>query len=54
MINVPCAHVAGMPIEEALASFGPLLFVGFGLAWANLRSRLRPERSGVKRTHAPR
>jgi hypothetical protein len=34
-------HVAGLPIEETLASFGPLLLVGSGVAWANLRSRLR-------------
>jgi hypothetical protein len=45
VIDVPFAHVAGMPLEETLASFGPLLFVGFGVAWANLRSRLRPIRS---------
>ena len=48
VINVPFAHVAGMPIEEALASFGPPLFVGLGVAWANLRSRLRPERSRAR------
>jgi uncharacterized membrane protein len=41
VIDVPFAHVAGMPLEETLASFGPLLFVGFGVAWANFRSRLR-------------
>ena len=38
MTNVAFAHVAGVPIEETLASFGPLLFVGFGVAWASLRS----------------
>jgi hypothetical protein len=52
VIKVPSAHVSGMPIEETLASCGPLLFMGFGVAWARLRSRLRPVRSRVKRpTH---
>jgi hypothetical protein len=41
MIDVPLAHVAGMPIEETLASFGPALLVGFGVASAKLRARLR-------------
>jgi hypothetical protein len=53
VISVPIAHVAGMPIEETLASFGPLLFVGFGVAWANFRSRLRPVRAHA-RTDPPR
>ncbi len=54
MTNVPFAHVAGVPIEETLAFFGPLLFVGFGVAWANLRSRLRPVRSRVNPGGRPR
>jgi hypothetical protein len=45
MIMVPLAHVAGLPIEETLASLGPALLVGFAAAWANLRARLRPVRS---------
>jgi hypothetical protein len=40
MIGVPVAHVGGIPIEETLGSAGPALLAGFGLAWANLRSRL--------------
>ena len=45
MISVPFAHVGGIPIEEALGSFGPALLVGFGVAWVKLRARLRPLRS---------
>ena len=51
MISVPFAHVAGLPIEETLGSLGPALLVGFGVAWANLRARLRRVRS---RASAPR
>jgi hypothetical protein len=45
MIIAPIAHVGGIPIEETLGSLGPALLVGFGVAWANLRARLRPARS---------
>jgi hypothetical protein len=47
------AHVGGIPIEETLASFGPLLFVGFGVASAKLRARLRRVRSRAS-AHAAR
>ena len=45
MISVPFAHVGGVPIEETLGSFGPALLVAFGVAWAELRARLRCVRS---------
>jgi hypothetical protein len=45
MISAPFAHIGGLPIEETLGSLGPALLVGFGVAWANLRARLRPVRS---------
>ena len=45
MISAPIAHVGGIPIEETLASLGPTLLVAFGVAWANLRARLRRVRS---------
>jgi hypothetical protein len=51
MISAPFAHIGGLPIEETLGSVGPALLVGFGVAWANLRARLRPPRS---RASAPR
>jgi hypothetical protein len=41
MIDVPLAHVGGIPIEETIGSFGPALVVGIGVAWAKLRDRLR-------------
>jgi hypothetical protein len=45
VISAPIAHVGGIPIEETLASLGPALLVAFGVAWANLRARLRRVRS---------
>jgi hypothetical protein len=51
MISAPFAHIAGIPIEETLGSLGPALLVAFGVAWAQLRARLRPVRS---RASAPR
>ena len=40
MITLPAAHIGGIPIEETLASFGPALLIGLGVAWAKLRTRL--------------
>ena len=51
MTGAPFAHIGGIPIEETLASLGPALLVAFGVAWAQLRARLRPLRS---RAGAPR
>ena len=45
MTSAPFAHIGGIPIEETLASLGPALLVAFGVAWAQLRARLRPLRS---------
>ena len=41
MIGAPFAHVGGIPIEETVGSLGPVLLVGFGVAWAQVRARLR-------------
>jgi len=41
MTSAPFAHIGGIPIEETLASVGPALLVAFGVAWAQLRARLR-------------
>jgi hypothetical protein len=41
MIEVPLAHVGGIPIEETIGSFGPALVVGVGVGWTKLRDRLR-------------
>jgi hypothetical protein len=47
MISAPFAHIGAIPIEETLGSLGPALLVAFGVAWAQLRARLRPGRSRV-------
>jgi hypothetical protein len=44
-MSATLAHVGGVPIEETLGSLGPALLVGLGVAWANLRARLRRARS---------
>jgi hypothetical protein len=45
MISAPFAHIGAIPLEETLGSLGPALLVAFGVAWAQLRARLRPVRS---------
>jgi hypothetical protein len=45
MIGVPLAHIGGIPIEETIGPFGPALLAGLGVAWANVRARLRATRS---------
>jgi hypothetical protein len=51
------AHIAGMPVEETLASLGPALLIGSGLAWAKLRAQIsgtkRTRSSGVRSSSAP-
>ena len=41
MIGLPLAHVGGIPIEEALGSFGPALLLVAGAASARLSGRVR-------------
>jgi hypothetical protein len=41
MIGAPLAHMGGIPIEETIGPLGPALLAGLGLAWANIRARLR-------------
>jgi hypothetical protein len=38
MMDIPVAHVAGIPIEETLASLGPALLLIAGVASARLRT----------------
>jgi hypothetical protein len=45
MISAPIAHIGGVPIEETLGSLGPALLVAFGVAWAQLRARVRSRAS---------
>jgi hypothetical protein len=45
-MSLPFAHIAGVPIEETVGSFGPALLVASGAAAAKLRARyLRLRRS---------
>jgi hypothetical protein len=37
-------HIAGIPIEETLASASPALLVAFGVVWTSLRARLERRR----------
>jgi hypothetical protein len=46
-VNLPCGHISGIPIEEALGSFGPALLLVVGAALATLRARLRRVRRRV-------
>jgi hypothetical protein len=45
---IPLAHIAGMPVEETIASLGPALLLTFGAASATLRARLRRARSSAR------
>jgi hypothetical protein len=37
-MSLPFAHIGGLPIEETLASSGPVLLVALGAAAAKLRA----------------
>lgn len=41
MIGLPFAHIAGIPVEETLASYGPALLIALGAAAAMVRAHLR-------------
>ena len=53
MTSLPLAHVAGIPIEETLASFTPALVLMFGAASATIRARLRRARSPASMRTSP-
>ena len=40
------AHIAGLPVEETVASFAPVVAVAGGCCVATLRARLRRMRGG--------
>jgi hypothetical protein len=48
--NLPCGHIAGVPIEETLGLFGPALLVALGAAVATLRARIRRLQSRRRNT----
>jgi hypothetical protein len=53
-VIAPLAHVAGVPIEETLVSFGPALVVALTVATAALRARYRRmRRPGIRLGIAP-
>jgi hypothetical protein len=39
-MNTPFAHIAGMPVEESIATLGPGLLATAAWAWAAVRSRI--------------
>jgi hypothetical protein len=41
----PGAHIAGLPVEETIASFGPVLLVALGVWATMLRARFRRRRA---------
>jgi hypothetical protein len=41
MLPLPFGHIAGIPVEETLLSFGPVVAVAGGAASVWLRERLR-------------
>jgi hypothetical protein len=45
------AHLAGVPVEETVAAFGPTLLIALGAATARLRG-LRRRRGMTRRTTA--
>jgi hypothetical protein len=46
---IPLAHIAGMPVEETIASLGPTLLLTLGAASTTLRARSRRTRSSNTR-----
>jgi hypothetical protein len=51
MMPVP-AHIAGLPVEETVATFAPVVAVAGGCCVATVRSRLRRMRGGSERRGA--
>jgi hypothetical protein len=46
---LPLAHIAGVPVEETVASFVPVLAVAGGCCVATVRARLRRLRASRDR-----
>ena len=46
---VPFAHIAGVPVEETMASFVPVLALAGGCCVATVRARLRRMRESRDR-----
>jgi hypothetical protein len=48
MMDLPLAHIAGIPVEETIGSFGPALLIALGAAMATLRLRRMPSRGRTR------
>ena len=48
-MGLPVAHIGGIPIEETLGSFGPVLLLAAGVASAWLSARFRDLRARKRR-----
>lgn len=55
-MNLPCAHLFGIPVEETLGSYGPALLLAGGAAAVALRARFRRVRirAGARTTRPSR
>jgi hypothetical protein len=55
MMCLPTAHVAGIPIEEMLGSYGPVLLLATGVAstWLGVRIRQLRTRRRTAPQHGP-
>jgi hypothetical protein len=51
-MGLPVAHVGGIPIEETLGSYGPVLLLAAGVASAWLGARVRDLRARKRRRAA--
>lgn len=49
MLALPFGHIAGIPVEETLLSFGPVFAVAGGAASAWLRGRIADARRRAQR-----
>jgi hypothetical protein len=51
-MGLPLAHIGGIPIEETLGSYGPVLLLAAGVATAWLGTRIRHLRARKHRRAA--
>jgi hypothetical protein len=50
MLLPPFAHIAGIPVEETLLSFGPVFAVAGGAAGVWVRGRIADARRRIRRS----
>jgi len=53
VLPLPFAHIAGIPVEETLLSFGPVVAVAGGAASVWLRERIADARQRARREAEP-